>query len=74
MQCFLKLSVLKRIALLSDTHNYIDAQVLKAVEGSDEIWHAGDFGSIAIADSLAAIAPLRGVYGNIDGAPLPGST
>ncbi|HSB94641.1 MAG TPA: metallophosphoesterase family protein [Flavitalea sp.] len=58
---------MKRIALLSDTHNYIDTSILKAVEGSDEIWHAGDFGSIAIAESLGGIAPLRGVYGNIDG-------
>lgn len=33
----------------------------------DEIWHAGDFGTIAIAAELAAFKPLRGVYGNIDG-------
>ena len=62
-----KIRILKRIALLSDTHNYIDEPVLKAVEGSDEIWHAGDFGSIDIANRLSAIAPVRGVYGNIDG-------
>jgi len=58
---------LKRIALLSDTHNYIDDPVLRAVEGADEIWHGGDFGSIEIARRLATLAPVRGVYGNIDG-------
>ena len=36
-------------------------------EHCDEIWHAGDFGNIAIAEKLAAFRPLRGVYGNIDG-------
>jgi len=64
---FIKIRTLKRIALLSDTHNYLDDQLIKAVGGSDEIWHGGDFGTIAIADALMAIAPLRGVYGNIDG-------
>ena len=33
----------------------------------DEIWHAGDFGSIELADQIAAFKPLRGVWGNIDG-------
>ena len=33
----------------------------------DEIWHAGDFGEISIADRLNEIAPVTGVYGNIDG-------
>ncbi len=33
----------------------------------DEIWHGGDFGTIAIAESLKQIKPLKGVYGNIDG-------
>lgn len=56
-----------RIGLLSDTHNYLDDTILKHFDECDEIWHAGDFGTIAIADRLAAHKPLRGVYGNIDG-------
>ena len=28
---------------------------------------AGDFGSLELADEIAAFKPLRGVYGNIDG-------
>ena len=56
-----------KIGLISDTHNYLDPQVLDYFEGCDEIWHAGDFGSIKIADQLKKIAPVKGVYGNIDG-------
>ncbi len=43
-----------RIGLLSDTHSYLDDAVFKHFENCDEIWHAGDFGSIEVADKLAA--------------------
>jgi putative phosphoesterase len=56
-----------KIGLLSDTHGYLDDAVFKYFEESDEIWHAGDFGNIELADQLAAFKPLRGVFGNIDG-------
>lgn len=56
-----------RIGLVSDTHNYLDEQVFKHFQNCDEIWHAGDFGTIAVADQLNAFKPLKGVYGNIDG-------
>jgi len=59
-----------RIGLLSDTHGYLDDAVFKHFKDVDEIWHAGDFGAIALADELAAFKPLRGVYGNIDGADI----
>lgn len=58
---------MKRIGLISDTHGYLDDSVFKYFDQCDEIWHAGDFGTIEIADKLAAFKPLRGVYGNIDG-------
>jgi putative phosphoesterase len=56
-----------KIGLLSDTHSFLDDAVFKHFEKCDEIWHAGDFGNIELADKLAAFKPLRGVYGNIDG-------
>jgi hypothetical protein len=59
-----------RIGLISDTHHWLDPQVADYFAGCDEIWHAGDFGTLAIADELRTIAPLRGVYGNIDGADI----
>jgi putative phosphoesterase len=61
-----------RIGLISDTHGYLDDAVFKHFDNCNEIWHAGDFGSIAVADDLincqkAGRYFLRGVYGNIDG-------
>jgi putative phosphoesterase len=56
-----------QIGLVSDTHNHLERAVFKHFEQCDEIWHAGDFGSAAIADALKSFKPLRGVYGNIDG-------
>jgi len=56
-----------RIGLLSDTHNYLDEAVFRHFEQCDEVWHAGDFGTIEIANKLRAFKPLKGVYGNIDG-------
>jgi putative phosphoesterase len=58
---------MKRIGLISDTHNFLDTSVLTHFQECDEIWHAGDFGNIGIAEKLGAIKPLKGVYGNIDG-------
>jgi hypothetical protein len=57
-----------RILLLSDTHGYMDDTILKYVKNADEIWHAGDVGSLDVTDALAALKPLRAVYGNIDNA------
>ncbi len=56
-----------KVGLISDTHNYLDPQVLEYFKDRDEIWHAGDFGSIEVADKLNEVAPVIGVYGNIDG-------
>jgi len=56
-----------KIGLISDTHNYLDPQVEKFFSDRDEIWHAGDFGKPEIAKALNQIAPVIGVYGNIDG-------
>ncbi len=63
----LKLFLLKRIGLISDTHNILDPAVFEHFKNCDEIWHAGDFGSSAIAEQLQSFKPLKGVYGNIDG-------
>ncbi len=64
-----------RIGLLSDTHNFLDEAIFEHFKNCDEIWHAGDFGSLAMAENLNSHKPgkrgrmskLRGVYGNIDG-------
>jgi len=57
---------LVKISLLSDTHSYISPKILELCHGSDEIWHAGDIGSLKVTDALATVAPVRAVFGNID--------
>ncbi len=55
-----------KIGLLSDTHSYLDPQVFSILANCDEVWHAGDIGSLAVLDQLRAFKPLRAVWGNID--------
>ncbi len=58
---------MKKIGIISDTHGTFDATLCEFLKDVDEIWHAGDIGSIELADQIAAFKPLRAVYGNIDG-------
>jgi hypothetical protein len=58
---------MKKIGLLSDTHGYLDDRIKEHLADRDEIWHAGDVGTSEVLDQLEAIAPLKAVYGNIDG-------
>ena len=57
------------IGLISDTHGFLDETVFDHFKNCDEIWHAGDFGNIELANRLATQSgkTIRGVYGNIDG-------
>ncbi len=57
---------MKRIALLSDTHGHLHERLLHHVELCDEIWHAGDIGSIETLRALEEWKPVIAVYGNID--------
>ena len=57
---------MKRIGLISDTHNLFDGTLMDFMRDVDEIWHAGDIGSLELADRIAAFKPLRAVCGNID--------
>lgn len=55
-----------RIGLISDTHGFLDEQVFKFFESCDQVWHAGDFGTMELVKKLASFKPLKGVYGNVD--------
>ena len=58
-----------RIGLLSDTHGDLPSSYKKFFEGVDQIWHAGDIGSLSVIYKLKEVCPLvKAVYGNIDGA------
>lgn len=61
---------MKRIGIISDSHGYIHPEVFTFFNDVDEIWHAGDIGSIELSDKLEKFKPLRAVYGNIDGSDI----
>ena len=56
-----------RIGLLSDTHGVFDERIADHFHNCNEIWHAGDVGSLDVIKKLSRIAPVIAVYGNIDG-------
>jgi putative phosphoesterase len=56
-----------KIALLSDTHSFLDPLCVKHCESADEIFHAGDIGDLSVLEQLQKIKPTSAVYGNIDG-------
>lgn len=57
-----------RVVIVADTHGAPHARAgeLIARERPDRILHAGDIGSLAVLGSLAKIAPVSAVRGNID--------
>lgn len=58
---------MKNILLLSDTHGYCGEEIIRHAKEADEVWHAGDIGSLIVTDELKRYALLKAVYGNIDG-------
>lgn len=57
---------MKRIGILSDTHGSVPEQVYSFFKDCDELWHAGDFGSMEVLEELQRFKPLVGVFGNCD--------
>jgi putative phosphoesterase len=55
-----------RVGLVSDTHGLLRPEATAFLAGSDHIVHAGDVGDPSILDTLAAIAPLTAIKGNVD--------
>ncbi|MOA12635.1 phosphodiesterase [compost metagenome] len=55
-----------KVGVISDTHGLLRPEAIAALQGCDRILHAGDIGSEAILDQLAAIAPVDAVRGNND--------
>ncbi len=55
------------IGLISDTHGVFADDVREFLKPVDQIWHAGDFGTLECADEIAAFKPLVSVHGNCDG-------
>lgn len=55
-----------KVALISDSHSHIDHKTLSYLQDVDEIWHAGDIGSMVVMNSLPQGKQIRAVFGNID--------
>jgi putative phosphoesterase len=56
-----------KIGVISDTHGFFDKKLMRFLDNVDEIWHAGDIGSLELSDEIASFKPLFAVHGNIDG-------
>jgi putative phosphoesterase len=54
------------IGVISDTHGLLRPEALQALQGSSLILHAGDIGGPEILKTLATIAPVTAIRGNID--------
>ena len=48
-----------KIAILSDTHGHLDDNIISYLQAVDEIWHAGDIGTLNVLDRLKTIAKVR---------------
>ena len=55
-----------KVAVLADTHNYLDPRIAHLFTGVDHILHGGDIGLPAIILQLEQIAPVTAVLGNTD--------
>jgi len=55
-----------KIGLISDTHGHLDGRIKELLSDVDEIWHAGDIGSLSVLEELEQWKPTRAVFGNID--------
>ncbi|EKB48671.1 metallophosphoesterase family protein [Cecembia lonarensis] len=55
-----------KIALISDSHSYLDGNIMDHLKDVDEIWHAGDVGDVDVVDRLPKGKAIRVVTGNID--------
>ena len=54
------------VGVIADTHGLLRPEAVAALRGADLIVHAGDIGSAALLEALAAIAPVLAVRGNND--------
>ena len=54
------------LGVISDTHGLLRPQAMEALHGSNWILHAGDVGAPEILETLAKIAPVTAIRGNVD--------
>lgn len=59
------------VGLISDTHGQLRPSAMHALEGVELILHAGDVGNRDVLIELQTLAPVHGVYGNVDDIDTP---
>lgn len=62
-----------KIGVISDTHmpkkaKKLPLNLVEGLDGVDFILHAGDWTSLTVYEELQQVAPVIGVYGNVDSA------
>ncbi|MGA7684630.1 MAG: metallophosphoesterase family protein [Terriglobales bacterium] len=57
------------LGLISDTHGLLRPEAQTALQGVDQILHAGDVGDPEILTALKKIAPVTAIRGNVDTQP-----
>ena len=55
-----------KVGVISDTHGQLRPEAIAALQGCEQIIHAGDIGAPEILEQLAHIAPVHAVRGNND--------
>ena len=56
-----------RLGIVSDTHGFYHPELDDVFADVDVILHAGDVGPVEVVERLEKLAPVVGVYGNVDG-------
>jgi putative phosphoesterase len=64
-----RVTVERRVGLISDTHGLLRPEAVAFLRGSDFIVHGGDIGSEGVLEELATLAPVTAVRGNNDKGP-----
>jgi len=59
-----------KIGIISDTHGKVPTEIHDVFKDVDQIWHAGDIGSLDVISELESIAPVTAVRGNMDRFPI----
>lgn len=59
----------RRVGVISDTHDLLRPEALRALRGCDLVLHAGDICGPEVLEALREIAPVIAVRGNNDHGP-----
>lgn len=62
------------VGIFSDTHGWLDTDLIEHFSDCNEVWHAGDIGDVSVLNTWRKKGNIRAVWGNIDGAEVRGVT